>query len=122
MFAAGLCVCDLSIADGETRECGYINEVIDGGASHTVLRPTTWAATIMSNDPAYDCEARTIKIEIWILAKQSATQHYQIFMIQLTVCAGDIVPPGPSQALITSCSSLPGGLYPGNSEGHSKAA
>ena len=67
MFAAGLWVWDLSVVDDETGGYGYINEVMDGGANHTVLRPTTWAAIIMSSDLQYDSEFRTIKIKIWIL-------------------------------------------------------
>jgi len=43
VFAAGLCVCDRSVVVDEIGGYGYINEVIDGGASHTVLQPTTWA-------------------------------------------------------------------------------
>lgn len=46
VFAAGLCV--LSAADGAAGGYAYMKGDIDGGASHTVLRPTTWAVKIVS--------------------------------------------------------------------------
>lgn len=50
LFVAGLCVVglwasNLSAADIDVGGYGYMNGVTEGGASHTVLRPTTWAAT-----------------------------------------------------------------------------
>ena len=50
VFAAGLWASNLSAVDDDVGGYGYMNGVTEGGASHTVLRPTTWAATSFSSD------------------------------------------------------------------------
>lgn len=52
VFVAGLY--DLSVADGVAGVYGYIYCDIDGGASHTVLRPTTCAVRVVSCDSQYN--------------------------------------------------------------------
>lgn len=65
VFAAGLR--ELFDSDGVMEGYGYICCDKDGGASHTVLRPTTCAVSIISRGSQTNQRIRTIEIKIWIL-------------------------------------------------------